>query len=147
VSSRPPVREMQPTWAFVEVGHPWTESWTATITPDQMEGATWGAIISGARGIVLFNHNLGGSRISSHVLLECGTAMRDRVTSVAARIRSLAPVLNSPTYQWADAPGLSTMLKKSNGSWYLFSQVSQTGTTGSKTMTLPNRVSGTVEVV
>jgi len=111
-----------------------------------MEGAVWQSIVHGARGIVFFNHSFGGACQSQHVLQECGAAMRDRVTSVTARIRSLAPVLNSQSYTWNGGSGVTTMLKKVGGSWYLVASLAQQSAAGSKTLNVPV-VSGTASVV
>jgi hypothetical protein len=137
---------LHPTWNFVELGHPFSESFAPTISPDQMEGAVWQSIVHGSRGIVFFNHSFGGSCQSQHVLQECGTAMRDRVSAVTARIRSLAPVLNSQSYSWNGGSGVATMLKRVNGSWYLLAALAQQSAAGSKTLNVPV-TSGTATVV
>lgn len=90
-------RGSKPVWAFVEVGHPSSESSAPTITPAQVRAAVWSSIIHGARGIVYFNHSFGGSCVSADVLRDpCGDAVRPMVTRVDATIRRLAPVLNAP---------------------------------------------------
>jgi hypothetical protein len=137
---------LHPTWNFVELGHPFTESFAPTITPDQMEGAVWQSIVHGARGIVFFNHSFGGSCQTQHVLQDCGATMRDRVTAVTARIRSLAPILNSQSYTWNGGSGVTTMLKHVSGSWYLVSSLAQNTAAGSKTLNTPV-MSGTATVV
>ena len=90
-------RGSKPVWGFVEVGHPFSEDWAPTIRPRQIRAAVWSSIIHGARGIIYFNHNFGGSCISQHVLRDdCGRAVRPVVTRVNKQIRRLAPVLNAP---------------------------------------------------
>jgi hypothetical protein len=139
--------DRQPTWAFVEDGHPAGEASAPTITPEQMEGAVWASVVRDARGIVIFNHSFGGSCFSFHVLLDCNPAMRDRVTAMNAKITSLAPVLNSPSYQWNAGSGVVTMLKKLDGSWYLFAMPTMTGGTGQRTLRFPHTITGTAQVL
>ncbi|PYI68358.1 hypothetical protein CVV68_05965 [Arthrobacter livingstonensis] len=87
----------KPVWGFVEVGHPFTDNSAPTNTGPQIKAAVWSSIIHGARGIIYFNHNFGGTCISQHVLRDqCGTQVLPYVTAVDAQIKSLAPVLNSP---------------------------------------------------
>lgn len=137
--------EQQPTWNFVEVGNPWSENVPA-ITPNQAEAAIWASIIAGARGIVLFNHSFGGACPTQHVLFDCNPAMADRIALTTSRIRELAPVLNSQSHGW-NMPALNTMLKKGNGSWYLFGQLRNTAAPGVISMNLPNNYTGPVEVL
>ena len=50
--------DSEPKWVFVETARPYlTEPGARTITPEQIEGAVWGAIIHEARGIAYFQHN------------------------------------------------------------------------------------------
>ncbi|WP_235835439.1 MULTISPECIES: hypothetical protein [Arthrobacter] len=86
-----------PVWAFVELGHPFTEASAPTITGPEIRAAVWSSIIHGARGITYFNHSFGGDCLSQHVLRDaCGAAIRPTVTAVNQQIAELAPVLNSP---------------------------------------------------
>ena len=50
----------KPVWAFVELGHPYTEAHWPTITPPQVRAAVWQSLIAGARGVIYFNHSFGG---------------------------------------------------------------------------------------
>ena len=50
----------RPVWAFVEVGHPFTEADAPTITPVEVRSAVWHSLIAGARGVIYFNHSFGG---------------------------------------------------------------------------------------
>ena len=55
--------QIQPIWAFVEVGWPFTETaaqGARAIQPAEIEAAAWQSIIAGARGIIYFNHSFGG---------------------------------------------------------------------------------------
>ena len=113
----------KPVWGFVEDGHPFTESASGTITGPQLRAAVWSSIINGARGIIYFNHDFGGSCISQHVLREaCGAGIRPAVTSVDAQITALARVLNSPYLDGLiSATGsVDTMAKAYHGSIYVF---------------------------
>ena len=66
--------QRQPIWNFVEVGHPFTNSAWPTITAPQIRAAVWHSIIAGARGILYFQHNFGGTCITHHALRDsCGT--------------------------------------------------------------------------
>jgi hypothetical protein len=92
--------DRQPQWAYVEVGHPFTESYTPTITPAQMRSAVWHSIIAGARGVVYFNHSFGGSCQTQSVLTStCPPAvtMRSAVQTLNTQVTELAPVLNAAT--------------------------------------------------
>jgi hypothetical protein len=88
----------QPIWNFVELGCPFSNG--GCITPAEVRAAVWHSIIAGARGIIYFNHSFGGPCLSHHILRDsCGSypQIRSTVTSMNAQIKSLAPVLNSPT--------------------------------------------------
>jgi hypothetical protein len=87
----------KPVWAFVEVGHPFSEDWAPSITGPQLRAAVWSSVIHGARGIVYFNHSFGGSCESFHLLREaCGDGLRPWVAEVNRRLVELAPALNAP---------------------------------------------------
>jgi hypothetical protein len=139
----------QPVYAFVEVGHPFTEDDAPTITADQIAGATVNSLIHEARGILYFNHNFGSPCISQHVLRDsCGNAVRPAVTELNKRITSLAPVLNTQSYEWKFNPKLDTMLKAHDGSYYVFAMPGRDGGTGAQTLTLPTGIGGaTAEVL
>jgi hypothetical protein len=133
----------QPVWAFVEVGHPFTEDWAPTINGDQIAGAVMNSLINEARGIQYFNHNFGGPCISQHVLRErCGDAVRPAVTELNKRVTSLAPVLNTQSYQWEFNNGLDTMLKAHDGSFYVFAMLGKDTATGAHSLALPPGVDG-----
>lgn len=116
-------RGSKPVWAFVELGHPFTEESAPTITPTEMAAATWSSVIHGARGIVYFAHSFGGSCQSQDLVHEeCAAPMRAAVAETNRRITSLAPVLNSPSVErYARASGpIDTMVKWSDGRFYVF---------------------------
>ena len=133
----------QPVYAFVEVGHPFTETNSLTINADQIAGAVVNSLIHEARGILYFNHNFGGPCISQHVLRDaCGAAVRPAVSQLNRRITGLAPVLNTQSYQWESNPKLDTMLKVHDGSFYLFAMPGRSGGTGEQKLALPKGASG-----
>lgn len=113
----------KPVWAFVELGHPYTEAHWPTITPPQVRAAVWQSLIAGARGVIYFNHSFGGPDQTQHILrdgLEAGSAYSPISSIVRAtnrRIEQLAPVLNSPTVRsgWSQGPGTTAMVKWATG--------------------------------
>jgi hypothetical protein len=114
----------QPIWNFVEVGHPFTESDAPQIQPDEVRAAVWHSLIAGARGVVYFNHSFGGPCVTHHVLRSsCGVypQIRQTVTAVNAQVKSLAPVLNSPTVNGATtSSGIRSMVKWDGEHFYIF---------------------------
>jgi hypothetical protein len=121
----------KPVWAFVEVGHPFSEKDSLTITGPQIRAAVWSSIIHGARGIVYFNHNFGGPCISQHVLREdCGAAVRPTVTAVNQQITRLAPVLNSPNVHGlvtASGGSVDLSVKAHDGHFYILAAATAAG--------------------
>jgi len=114
----------KPVWAFVEVGHPATESSAPTITGPEIRAAVWSSLIHGARGIVYFNHSFGGDCKSQHLLRDsCGAEVRPEVTRVNQQISRLAPVLNAPFVDGAvsSAKGADVVAKFKDRDVYLFS--------------------------
>jgi hypothetical protein len=114
----------QPIWAFVEIGHPFTEDAAPTITATQMRSAVWHSIIAGAQGIVYFNHSFGGRCPTSSVLREgCDPDMRSAVTRVNSHVTELANVLNAPFADgYVAANGAVKVMAKlgPDGAWYVF---------------------------
>jgi len=138
----------QPVFAFVEVGHPFTEADAPTITGEQIAGAVLNSLIHEARGIIYFNHNFGGPCLSQHVLRDrCGDAVRPTVAELNSRIAALAPVLNTQSYVWMFNPDLDTMLKTYGGSYYVFAMLGRTGVPGAQRLTLPPGSTGSVAEV
>ena len=93
-----------PNWGFVEATDPWGPNDpgpSLAITPAQMRSAVWHSIIAGARGIIYFQHSFRGPCMTHHALRDVGTACYGAIiataTSVNTLIKSLAPVLNSPS--------------------------------------------------
>lgn len=118
----------QPVWAFIEVGHPFSENEAPTITGPQIRAAVWSSIIHGARGVIYFNHSFGGSCQSQHLLRDsCGQQVRPAVTAVNAQITSLAPVLNAPFLDGVTTTvdTIDHMTKVYNGQVYVFAASAQ----------------------
>lgn len=135
----------KPNWVFVETAKPFlTEPEASTITPDQIRGAVWNAIIHGAAGIAYFQHNNSGC--GTYSLIQCSAALQDSVRATNAEVRTLAPVINSPSFEWSFGPGLDTALKTSGSSAYIFAMTD--GGTGTRSFALPPGIRGSeVEVV
>lgn len=137
----------RPIWIFVETAKPYlTESGAKTITPDQIEGAVWSSIIHEARGISYFQHNNNG-QCGTYSIVECGQPLRTKLTDIHAKVRLLAPVINTQSYQYNFNNGTDTMLKAHNNSAYIFAGIGLKQTTGSKTFKLPAGVKGTTVTV
>ena len=80
----------KPVWAFVEVGHPFTEDDFPAVTPAEVRAAVWQSLIAGARGIIYFNHSFGGPCQTQH-------ALRD---SYSASIRAWWPRPTGRSRSW-----------------------------------------------
>ena len=100
----------------MELGWPFTER------PPRAGGAScrlrcaaavWQSIIAGARGIIYFDHNFGPGTPDSTILGQGYADNRAMAKSVNAQIKSLAPVLNSPTVTsgWSQGRGTTAMVK------------------------------------
>jgi hypothetical protein len=90
--------DRKPVWGVVELGHPFDDG--GTITPAQTRSATWHEIIAGARGILYFNHNFGGSCPTYSILRNTcpqSVAATSAVKVTNRQITQLAPVLNAAT--------------------------------------------------
>lgn len=162
----------KPVWTFVETARPYLgEVGASTITPDQISGAVWSALIHEARGVAYFQHNNDGAYGGNYSIVDI-PVVHTAVKAINAKVQSLAPVLNSQSYynttytvndytyyRFTFNNGTDTMLKTYNGYAYIFAALGMqannasatSGTvhaTGSKTFTLPTGVTGTiVEVV
>lgn len=138
-------KDLTPNWVFVETAMPYlTDNDATTITGEQIEGAVWNAIINGASGIAYFQHNNNGE-CGNYSILECGADRKAKITAVNAQVRSLAPVLNTPTYTWRFGTGLDTSLKAAGGDAYVFAMTD--GGTGSRTFVLPPELASAASVV
>jgi hypothetical protein len=116
-------RGSKPVWAFVEVGHPFSEDHWPTIRPAEVRAAVWHSLIAGARGIIYFNHSFGGPNQTQHALRDPAyRAVRSTVRRTNRRIKALARVLNAPTVSsgWSQRGGTRAMVKWTGRHLYLF---------------------------
>jgi hypothetical protein len=97
---------------------------TGRATPHQVRAEAWMALIHGSTGLIYFAHQFKPS-FDEHALLD-DPDMLPAVTALNHQIRSLAPVLNSPTVDAAtvrssraDCP-IDAMVKRRHGATYLF---------------------------
>ena len=139
----------KPVWAFVELGHPFSEDHWPTITPAQIRSAVWSSLIHGARGIVYFNHSFGGECVSQHVLRDpCYSATRRAVTALNRQVTELAPVLNAPVVEGItqiDGP-VDATTKYLDGQLYLLAGAN-TATGGTARFSLQCVQDGNVTVI
>lgn len=131
------------------------------MNADRVEGAVWSTLIHEARFVSYFSHSFGTQPTSDALNHPAGNAhydsVKQRVKSVNGKIKQLAPVLNTQSYNYNEAngdskfnPGLRTMLKEQGGSFYIFAMQKRAATTsGSYVYTLPAGMptTGTVEVM
>lgn len=128
---------LQPVFAFIEDGWPSSDG-GRRIRPEELAGAVMNSLIHEARGIIYFNHSFGGPCQSQHVLRDaCGAGIRPTVTELDRRVNELAPVLNTQSYAYSFNPGLDTMLKEYDESYYVFAMVKRGSPTGSYSLALP----------
>ena len=123
----------KPIWNFVEVGHTFPEDSAPTITPAEVRAAVWHSLIGGARGIIYFNHALGGPCPTHHALRDpCYANVRATIKDVNAQIKSLAPVLNAPfvTSGWTQGSETKAMVKWEGDHFYVFAGSTQGSATG-----------------
>jgi hypothetical protein len=127
----------RPVWAFVEVGHPFTQADWPTIRPQEVQAAVWQSLIAGARGVIYFNHSFGGPNQTQHALRDPAYAeIRSAVSATNRQIAALAPVLNAPTVSsgWSQGAGTTAMVKWANGHFYLFAGSGGSAVTGTLSM-------------
>ena len=142
-------RAAMPVWNFVELGAPFADGLGGTITGPQMRAAVWSSIINGARGIVYFVHNLGGTCPTMNLLRDnCGDAIRADLTAVNKQITELAPVLNAPFldgYARTDGP-IDLAVKRYGGDDYILAGATQDAPTD-VTITLSCGSADSAEVI
>jgi hypothetical protein len=125
-----------PNWGFVEAGDPWSASDPSpvrSITPAELPSAVWHTLIAGARGIIYFQHSFRGPCMGDHHVIRTNCeGTRPMVTTVDAQIKSLAPVLNSPTVTsgTSASSGIRTMVKWDGHNLYVFAGATDAGSTG-----------------
>jgi hypothetical protein len=127
--------DKKPVWAWIETG---SIDGVYRPSPEQIKAEIWMAIIHGAKGIGYFLHEF------KPVFHEAGllddpenAANRDMIASVNKLIKTLAPVLNSPSVPGAAAVTSSDgeipidiMVKESEGIRYIFAVSMRDGMTG-----------------
>jgi hypothetical protein len=126
-------RGSKPVWAFVEVGHPFTENHWPSIAPAEVQAAVWHSLIGGARGVIYFNHSFGGPNQTQHALRDPAYGpIRAAVRETNRRIATLAPVLNAPTVgsDWSQGAGTAAMVKWARGHFYVFAGSAGSAATG-----------------
>lgn len=145
---------LHPRWMFVENLNGSGDTYVRNIAPDQVKGAAMNSIINEARGLMWFNQSLTGPCQTSKALRDaqilgtefCGYDQIQAMGEVNNLIRSLAPVINTQSYQWTFGNGLDTMLKIYDGYAYIFAMTD--GTTGNRTLDLPPGITGkTAEII
>jgi chitodextrinase len=123
--------QRKPIWNFVEAGHPFSGG--DSIQPAELRAAVWHSIIAGARGIIYFQHSFGGACAGDHHVIRTNCeGTRPMVSSVDAQIKSLAPVLNSPTVTSGNSAssGIRTLVKWNGHNLYVFAGSTGAGSTG-----------------
>jgi hypothetical protein len=137
--------DRRPQWVFVETKQPMVDRGGRVIALHEIEGAVWSAIAHEARGIAYFQHNNAAPPECTELysIVECGQALRNKLAAINAKIRSLAPVLNTQSYRYNFNSGTDTMLKTYNGYAYIFASIGVKQTPGTKTFRLPAGVNGT----
>ncbi len=130
----------QPILAVVETGAP-GDGW-ATIRPEQMAGAVMSSVIHGARGVVYFDHNFGGSCRAEHGLRDCDPAMQTAVRTVDRQLQDMAPALNVPARAMSLGPGIDATVRTADGAVLLIAMIDPTTGPGSRTFHLPSTMRG-----
>ena len=146
---------LHPRWMFLENLNGLSgQTHVGYVSPGQLKGSAMNSIINEARGLMWFNQSFTGPCQTSGALREaqiegtkfCGYAQMQAMGEVNNLVHSLAPVINTQSYQWTFGTGLDTMLKTYDGSAYIFTMTD--GTTGTRTLTLPAGITGkTAEVI
>lgn len=85
--------DQKPVWACIETGH--VNNGKVRPTPEQVRDEAWLAIACGASGLVWFCHEFEPEFVEAGLLRHQDVAAT--VRTLAAELRALAPVLNSPT--------------------------------------------------
>jgi hypothetical protein len=143
----------EPVFTFVENGSPFESGTVYTITPDQMAGAVWNSIIHEARGVAYFNLTMNdqtGCYTANNLDHPCYTAMRAKAKELHTRIKQLAPVINTQSYEHTFNSNLDTMLKEHGGAYYIFAMptgIKGGSATGTHTLQLPAGLNGSTAQV
>jgi hypothetical protein len=148
---------LKPVWNFVEdlSGAPDPLHFHAYIQPGQLEGAVMDSIINEARGILYFNQSFAGSCVGGNVMREvetgtlpCAQPQLAAMKQIDQLIHSLAPVINTQSYQYSFGPDLDTMLKSYKNYAYIFAMISGAAKSnpGKRTFKLPPALSTAKDV-
>lgn len=139
--------KLQRMWQFVELlnGGPGDDQkFIANITPGELQGAVMNSLIHEARGLVYFNQSLNGNctggSLVRQTMVDPGFCAKDQVAAAGVinnRIKDLAPVLNSQSYDFNFGEGLDTMLKAKDGYAYIFAMIDDNPTPGTRTFSMP----------
>jgi hypothetical protein len=120
-------------------------------TPHQVKAEVWMSLVHGSMGIIYFCHQFKPTEIDAGLLAD--KEMAAAVKGINEQIRSLAPVLNSPTIE--DGAVVTTsnplvpidlMVKQYGGATYVFA-VGMRNAEASGRFRLPGLVDGTAEVI
>jgi hypothetical protein len=148
---------LKPVWNFIEnlSGAPDPGHFYAYIQPGQLEGAVMDSIINEARGIIYFDESFAGSCQAGNVIRQvqigarpCAAPQMNAMKEVDQRIKALAPVINTQSYEYTFGTNLDTMLKTYQNSAYIFSMISGAASSapGRRTFTLPPRLADAASV-
>ncbi len=120
-------------------------------TPHQVKAEVWMSLVHGSMGLIYFCHQFKPTEIDAGLLAD--KEMAAAVKDINEQIRSLAPVLNSPTIE--DGAVVTTsnplvpidlMVKQYGGATYVFA-VGMRNLEASGRFRLPGLVDGTAEVI
>jgi hypothetical protein len=148
---------LKPVWNFIEnlSGAPDPDHFYAYIRPGQLGGAVMDSIINEARGIIYFNQSFAGACQGGNVIrqvqigaLPCASPQMNAMKEVDQRIKVLAPVINTQSYEYSFGTNLDTMLKAYRGSAYIFAMISGAASSepGNRTFALPPRLAHATSV-
>ena len=140
--------KLQPRWMFIENLNGGSSEHVGYISSGQLKGAAMNSVINEARGLMWFNQSLTGPCLTSNALRDaqlkgkefCAYPQMKAMGEVNNLVHSLAPVINTQSYQWDFGPGVDTMLKVHDGQAYVFAMTD--GTTGVRKFRLPNGLAG-----
>ena len=138
----------KPVWNCIETAHINSQ---ILPTVSQIRSEVWMSIIAGSRGIIYFVHEWVPSFSEPGILRY--PEIVSGVTAINAQIKSLAPVLNSPSItnivqvnsSNPDVP-IDFMVKNYNNETYLFTAAMR-NTAVTATFTITNGISGNVEEI
>lgn len=146
---------LQPVWNFIENVDVTVDGTSHhDVTAAQIKAAAISSIIHEARGLVWFNQSFGGRCSTGNAVRDSQRKdypCRDQVLAMGEvnnLVLSLAPVLNTQSYEWDFGDGLDTMLKFHDGAAHIFAMSDDLTAPGRRTFRVPPELRGrTVEVV